>query len=757
MTLDSNNDIERILSIIQKFLLYIFVVFLPVSILPFPWDYTEKGMTIVVLFFTLLIVGLELIKIVWTGKISFIRRDIDFILFALLISLVLTTIFASDTNLSLFGHNYRLSSGFIGISSTFLITFVARSFILKKKDLIGLLNALFTGSILASSISVITLLGGNIFDLVPKISNLGITGYPIIGAPVVLAIYNSVIIFLAYISLNIFGEKNSENKYDSGWFSIVVILVNIASLLIASMNPSAFYVVILFLAVWLLSLILIFFKDTKMSSKIKIIHLIIPVFLLIFSTLMQLTAVRELVFGNKEIITPLKLSLDFSWQIAAQSLTSSLRSAIIGLGLDNFGVAFTALKPIELVNVNFLSAYNEVLTFLSNGGFLWLIIWLILGWYILRDLIRDLKEYKSQNRILLLFDILLLFVYLTSFLTTYTVLVRFLLFFLISLAVIFRKIYKEDQVDTLLFKIWTMGTSRQEDKDTPITPIFFTVLVSVLILLGVIKLGSITLSGLYLLRSESYIVEQNIKYAEKEPTLDEQDAIITNLYRWYQNALNYDKNNPLTNRKFSTVAVDRLSILMSKYENSEDEEVLNDAVNLRSQAFEYSRNAINLSPSLYSNYNNRVQIYLGVINLGYTEYIRDTIAVINEALAMNPYDYQNYYNKAQLYYYLQNYDLALESSNQALNIKGDYAEALILSANIYGIRGKTETQLNYLEALKITLENSGLEESDLYNQLIEQIEIITEEPLEETDAETDQSEAFQEGVIDTEDVPEIEQ
>jgi tetratricopeptide (TPR) repeat protein len=157
--------------------------------------------------------------------------------------------------------------------------------------------------------------------------------------------------------------------------------------------------------------------------------------------------------------------------------------------------------------------------------------------------------------------------------------------------------------------------------------------------------------------------------------------------------------------------------------------------------------------------------------MGYTEYVRDAIAVINEALAKNPYDYQNYYNKAQLYYYLQNYDLALESSNQALAIKGDYVEALILSANIYGIQGKTETQLNYLEALKTVLENNDLEESDLYNQLIEQIESISGEPVEattegDTGAETQENEAGAELVEETdnteivtdiEDVPETVQ
>jgi tetratricopeptide (TPR) repeat protein len=248
------------------------------------------------------------------------------------------------------------------------------------------------------------------------------------------------------------------------------------------------------------------------------------------------------------------------------------------------------------------------------------------------------------------------------------------------------------------------------------------------------------------LRAESYIAKEQNKLEDREPTSEEQEEITNNLYRWYKKALKYDKSNPLVNRKVSIVAVDNLNILMQKYEDTEDEAILNDAVKLRSEAFEYSRAAINLSPSLYSSYNNRALVYLGIINLGYTEYIRDAISVINEAIEMNPLDYQNYYNKAQLYYILQNYEQALNSSTQALGIKGDYIPALILSANVNGTQGKTEIQLSYLEAAKTILEINSLESLDLYADILEQIELIQEkdEVIEESielDQNVDQNEA----------------
>jgi tetratricopeptide (TPR) repeat protein len=195
--------------------------------------------------------------------------------------------------------------------------------------------------------------------------------------------------------------------------------------------------------------------------------------------------------------------------------------------------------------------------------------------------------------------------------------------------------------------------------------------------------------------------------------------------------------------------VDKLGVLLEQYKEETEEEVLQEAVRLRSDAFEYSRTAINLSPSLYAGYNNRALVYLGIINFGYTEYIRDAISVIDDAIEMKPLDYQNYYNKAQLYYLLQNYELALRASSEALGIKGDYIPALILSANINGAQENTEVQLSYLNAAKTILEQNELQSLQLYKDIQEQIEQIGSEEIQEQPIE-DLSES-------SEDVLEIEQ
>ena len=724
MATKPEKNIGTVISSIEKVLFYILLSILPVSILSFPWDLTEKGMTLVILFFTLLILSLEIIKAIWSGKILFLKRESDLIIFLLFISLILTTIFAQDSNLSIFGYNYRLSNGLIGVSSILLITFLSRSFISTKKGLLNLFNSFFIGSILTTFFSLISFWGGNIFNIIPKIGTLGMEGFPTLGSPALIVIYNCIATLLAYISLNMY--KNDDEQMDASWFAVVTMLVNAFSIMIFSMETRSFLISIIFVLLWIFVLIAIFFKKKSLPAKRKINQVMIPLVLLLLILIVQINPIQNLLLNGRDILTPINLSLDFSWQITSQTLIESLKNGILGSGLDSFGVAFTALKPAELVNVTVTSSYNEVLTSLSNGGFLWLIIWILLGWYLLKDLIKDIKEFNRNKPIVpILFDMLVLFLYITSLFITYSVIIKFLFFLIISAGVILKSIYKQDDVDNLLLKIWTIGTGNKQKKEVPVISMFFTGVCIISMLLGIFQIGRITLSSLYLLRAESYISKQNELLGDREATVEEQSEITNNLYRWYMNALKYDRSNPLTNRKASIVAVDKLGILIDRYQDTEDEEILNDAVNLRSEAFEYSRNAVNISPSLYSSYNNRALVYLGIINLGYTEYVRDSISVINEAIAMKPLDYENYYNKAQLYYLLQDYDSAVKYSTQALSIAGDYIPALILSANVNGMQGEPEIQLSYLEAIKTILETNNLQDIQLYKDVNDQIEQIT--------------------------------
>ena len=731
---DNKQNTKLSLDSIQRVVLGLLLAILPISILPFPWDLTEKGMSIVLLSFSTIIIAIELIKVIWSGRFSLVKKNSDIIIFSLFVAILLSTIFSGDASLSIWGLNNRLSQGLIGISIVLLITYVIRSFITERKHLLFIVNTFLIGSILTSFLSLVSLFGGNILSIIPKISSLAQIGLPIVGSPVVLVIYNCVAIFLSVISLELLKSKQLG---DSSWFSIIALLVNAVSLVIFSQNGTSILIVGLFFLIWIGILLVVQKKDKSKSKQERLSMFLIPVSILIVTLLMQIDGVAQAILGESVIYSPIKLSVNFSWQIVSQALMASLKNGIFGFGLDGFGVLFNAYKPISFTNVDMSSGFNEIFTSLTSAGFLWLIIWLILGWYILKDLIRSIREYKKENIVLVLLDTLLLFVYLTSFLTSYTLLIRFLLFLLLSIGVIYRNILRTDDVDSLLIKVWAMGTGKAKQKETPSLNIFITCLVAVSSILILVKLGSITISSLYLLRAESYIVEENEKYVESTPTLDERTNFVENLYRWYKIAYRYDKNNPVVNRKLSLIATDMIGINFDKYEKDQNEQYLNDIVFLRSEALEYSKAAINISPSVYANYKNRALIYLGLVNLGYKDYIRDGISALQEATFLKPLDYESYYNIAQLYYLLENNESALSASNQALSINGAYIPALILSSNIYGSEGNVTVQLSYLEAIKTVLESNGQQDSELYESVMDQIDLIDVDSTDVTSEDTD--------------------
>ena len=58
------------LPVIQKYLFLAMLFLLPLSIIPCPWDWTEKGMSLVILIFSTIIIGIEIIKLNLPYKIN---------------------------------------------------------------------------------------------------------------------------------------------------------------------------------------------------------------------------------------------------------------------------------------------------------------------------------------------------------------------------------------------------------------------------------------------------------------------------------------------------------------------------------------------------------------------------------------------------------------------------------------------------------------------------------------------------------------
>ena len=103
MLQESNSSSSKKLNIpvIQKYLFWGVLFLLPIAIMPFPWDWTERSMSLLILSLSTIILGLQVVQMFWDGKLSILRSSFDLGMFSLLLSLLLSTIFSKDINSSI--------------------------------------------------------------------------------------------------------------------------------------------------------------------------------------------------------------------------------------------------------------------------------------------------------------------------------------------------------------------------------------------------------------------------------------------------------------------------------------------------------------------------------------------------------------------------------------------------------------------------------------------------------------------------------
>ena len=83
----------------------------------------------------------------------------------------------------------------------------------------------------------------------------------------------------------------------------------------------------------------------------------------------------------------------------------SWKSAILGLGTDTYSIAYNMFKPLSTTlttynHVTFYNASSEFFTQLTNGGMLWVAVWIYIGFLIFKTLILDIKNirlYKDKR------------------------------------------------------------------------------------------------------------------------------------------------------------------------------------------------------------------------------------------------------------------------------------------------------------------------------------------------------------------------
>ena len=752
------------LPVIQKYLFLAMLFLLPLSIIPFPWDWTEKGMSLVILIFSTIIIGIEIIKLIWDGKATLIKSLLDMGSFAILISLILSTLLSKDINSSLWGVDNRLGSGLIVFIAVILVSFSARTFIHNIRDIKMVILSFLGGLFISNILSIFSFLGSNIWEIIPVYKEMHQAGLPLLRSEKVQVLINMVGILL---SLGIIGERmlRRDGKSLAMTLCSLFLVSAIVNLWIFSIHQGI-AILVLFTIILFLILILVL-PRLKIGKGLKrdFVILFIGIFLTIALpvVLLQIPSLRAIIIPRGvNLVAEVSLGADISWIIAASVFVDSLWKGLFGLGVDTYTIAYNMFKPlnealISFNSVNFYFAGNELFTKFSNGGLIWLIAWGFFGFLLaklLKDDLRKFRLYQEDNAafLLVMFDFTLVFLFLSSLFVTYSIYVIFVLFVLISLHSILKDILGKGSGDKFVFKLWAVNVSSKVESGKAMYNInVFLTVVTVLITCGFLVLwGSKVISSAYLLKAESYYIEQKKIYAEKEPSLNQREDFVKRMTGYYSKALKFDNKDPLVNRKLGLMYLEQVGIAAEKYSKNKESEEANTIIKnigqWKNYAIDYIRKSIDRSPAIYANWEARARVYMGLVGFGFYDYTADALFSLEKAIELNPLNFELYYYKAQLNVISGDKDGALSALTQVLGINPQHVASIMLAGEINKEKGNIEVYESYLKAAKKILEIQGNTDIEQYKEISNQLnelakddsegevkeEETTEEPTEET-------------------------
>lgn len=740
---------------IQKILFYLSLVVIPLSVIPLPWDLTELSMGLMMMTFSTLILGLELIRFFKEGSLEIAQSKIDKGTLAIVASALLSTIFSISTYTSNWGYDYRLGSGFLVLALLFLYALSARSFIRSTSDVVKGLFALVMGVGASALFSLMSFYNFNLFALFPSYNDLFTLGLPLYSsARVSLIAWGTSSLISTF--LIIWGLTNHKKEIIlGGSLSLVTTLV---ATLLFSINQGVVIATVL-LGIFIAALVVPYMRGRKVPGSYTMPLLIITaVFGLLFG-LLRIPQVQEAVIsGNKNVITQLPIDQEVSWDVASSAVSETMRSGAFGLGYDSFSVAYNRYRGLTdetvlLNSTNFTYAYNHILNTLANTGLLGLAAWGLLVYLIAVDLIKMFKKGLEKIDDLLSFvvSLVVVFILIASLFSYFNFIVLFLLFIVMTMKVLLNTEGAERFVIKMDMFVEKYSANRSRTLSTGMT----------IVVIFVAGLSLYWIGANFMASNKTIEAERTTAVArEKELNGDlsdiEREEVLIEASNLYAEAVRLNPNNAVSHRRAALIISQYSTLLVADYnetEDADDKEELFDEISTYIEIMtEESERATDLAPAVYSNWETRSSIYTNLISMGLTAFTQTALSTLQQAALLNPLNYDIYYNAAQLYIVDGDVDSALRSLNQVFTINTVHVPSLVLAGELSESDGDMTQAERFFDTAKDAMEDFGSTDSSIYDYVVDKLTALTggavlqeaveeasETTEEETEAETDSS------------------
>ncbi len=721
------------LSFFQRQLLYILFFFIPWFVIPLPWDPTEQIKVTAFIVLSSLIILLEVIKWIWGGKVEIGKSLYDKVFFLLLLSFLISSVFALDKWTAFWGFDGRFGTGLLSITILLTLFFVARGCLNNSKYILKAIEMVTFGISILLILSILSLFKVDVYSWIPVIKNFFVAGLPLTFHFKEILLLSVVLVLMsAYLIIVYLREKRPQNVL----IPFVSIILAFVSIPLFSINQGILLPIFILLSVLFTSLLLFI----KLEKNLKFIPTLLSVLVIIstiFAIGFQYESFKNSILGNSfNVVAPVSLTSDISWYVSSQVIVENVFRSLVGIGNESYAIAYNLFKPavqstISLSNISFVSSSSELFTTLANRGMIGVVIWIILGVVLIKVFINDIASSDGETSIpLLLLQISTIVLFLGSLFVHFS----FLLYFIFTVSVLFslivRNIYKRNN-EQFILKFWAVnvgGVSQNVSKTINSVNWFITGIAIVVVFAGFVGLGYRFLSTVYLAKAEAYAVEEANKYSKEEDiTLDVREDYFSKLMSYYAMSLKYDSTNPVANRKGATTAIETMNVLSERYEKASEEEkisILSEITVWKNTAIDLSREAVSTSAFTYSNWYVRSSVYIGFLTIGLSDYSEDALAALQTAVSLNPLDFESYYRAGQIYMIKEDYEKALAAFDTGLRINGQHVPSLILSARILSEQGEQKAAISYLEAAKKIMEVNKLEDDPIYKSVLESLDEI---------------------------------
>ncbi len=607
------------------------------------------------------------------GKFYFPKQAILLAGLSVPVALLISAVFSPSFAGSMSGGGFELST----VSSAlvmFLVMFLSSVFFQTKQRMFLGLAAIGGAFVLVGIFHIVDL----IFHLTVHFPHFfaQVSGGTVLGSWNDLAIFSGLVLITGLMS----SETLSLDKKQK-WILCAVIAV--ALFFMAISNFFMAWLVAGLFALFIFIYSLSFAKDEKstVSNRFPTTSFVVVLICLVF------------VLANGFFGSYLSLKLGtYSSEVRPSVMATAniakhvfLKRSIVGIGPNRFSEAWDLYKPADVNttgfwNSSFDTGFGLLPSFAVTAGLIGLLAWLaLLGIF----LVKGFGSMFSSSA-----DKVSSYLFSVSFLGAVYLWIVALLYVPNISSFVFAFM-----LTGVCVASWTMRKGKTVSVSLVGDPrvSFFSILISVSLLIGVVAGAYIFIkqfASLYFFEKAAYA-----SYGTQAEIIDNAEANLNRAISLRPTDLYY--------RSLSQVYVAKFNALIGQ-NNLSSEAIKPELQTAVQNAESAGRMAVQHDKKNYTNWRTLAGVYESFVPVGIQGAYSNAVSSFNEAIALNPKDPSLYLSLANLELSQKNIDKATVYKDQALALKGNYSDALLLFGRYYDSVGNASAALDqYKQAVII--------------------------------------------------------